>query len=120
VRKDNTNIAPIINWCKELKEENLEWEFVEDIEDTGILPWNDPGGTVMRFEVDGTLGYNPNAGNVVTSTTGSGAVATHTSRPDQRVSNGTFVQGVEPITVRPEFYVSLGATRIVCPEAEVP
>lgn len=115
LRKDReTNATPIVNWCKELKEGNLEWVFMEVVSDTGIRP-----GTIMYHETDGTIFYNKNLPDAsgfypVTGVTGSGN-ATYT--PGRYEAAGSFTRAATPLTVRPEFYMSLGNTTVVCPDA---
>lgn len=116
VRKDReTNSTPIINWCREVKESNLEWEFVTVLEDTGIR-----AGTRLYFEQDGTIFYNRNlaGGGFYTPTgaTGSGSTTFDPFRPDS--TGGSFTIASSPLTIRPEFFMSLGATSIVCPDVE--
>jgi hypothetical protein len=108
-----TNATPIVNWCRELKEGNLEWIFVEVLEDDYTAP-------TLYFEQDGTVFYDrnlPSGGGFYTPTgaTGSGSTDFDVSRQD--FTGGSFTIASSLLTVRPEFYMSLGATSIVCPDA---
>jgi hypothetical protein len=107
------DISPLINYCKEVKAGNVEWVFLEDVEDLNLpaLRWK-------FYPADGEIGLNFNvsdsAGNhPITHTSGSGRTDAYVDG----VNDGPdyFEWTSEPLTADVDFYMELGATRIVCP-----
>jgi hypothetical protein len=111
VRQRQYDTTPLVNYCKDVKAGDVEWCFLEVLEDNYTAP-------TLYFEQDGTVFYDRNisSGGFYTPTgaTGSGSTAFDVSRQD--FTGGSFTIASSLLTVRPEFYMSLGATSIVCPD----